>query len=100
MKSYSHLSEDDQWHFAGCSLVSGAIAPAVCRAEDNHPGSCSGIHSPRAGIHRFTPREPINCACGVKQRYCSYSIRWRSLRIVQLRFFVMAGLVPAIHEKG
>ena len=31
------------------------------------PGSCSGTHSPRAGIPRFTPPEPINCAGGVKR---------------------------------
>jgi IS30 family transposase len=31
------------------------------------PGSCSGTHSPRAGIRRFTPPEPINCAGGVKR---------------------------------
>ena len=30
------------------------------------PGSCSGTHFPRAGIRRFTPPEPINCAGGVK----------------------------------
>jgi hypothetical protein len=31
------------------------------------PGSCSGTLSPRAGIRRFTPPEPINCAGGVKR---------------------------------
>ena len=70
MRFYSHLSEDERDQIgvlraAGRSI--GAIARTLCRAKTTISGSCSGTHSPQAGIRRFTPPEPINCAGGVKR---------------------------------
>ena len=70
MRSYSHLSEDERDQIgvlraAGRSI--GAIARPLCRAKTTVSREWSGTHSPRAGIRRFTPPEPINCAGGVKR---------------------------------
>ena len=70
MRFYSHLSEDERDQIgvlraAGRSM--GVIAWALGGRKQPSPGSCSGTHSPRAGIRRFTPPEPINCAGGVKR---------------------------------
>ena len=70
MRSYSHLSEDERDRIgvlraAGRSM--GAIARAPVGRKPPSPGSCGGTHSLWAGIRRFTPPEPINCAGGVKR---------------------------------
>jgi hypothetical protein len=48
----------------------GRWAPSPGRSvgrKPPSPGSCSGTHSPRVDIRRFTPPEPVNCAGGVKR---------------------------------
>ena len=70
MGSYTHLSSDERdqigiWCAAGRSV--GAICQELGRAKSTISGSCGGTHCPRAGILRFTPTEPINCAGGVKR---------------------------------
>ena len=70
MRFYSHLSDEERDQIAilrAAGRSMGAIARALGRAKTTSPGSCSGTHSPRAGIPRFTPPEPINCAGGVKR---------------------------------
>src|SRR4029077_869894 len=59
MRSYSHLSEDEEIRSAFCGLRGGRWGRL--------PGRSVGRKPPRAGIHRFTPPEPINCAGGVKR---------------------------------
>ena len=71
MRSYSHLSEDERDQIGilrAAGQSNGAIALGALSSEKQpSPGSCSGTHSPPAGIRRFTPPEPINCAGGVKR---------------------------------
>ena len=71
MRFYSHLSDDERDQIAilraaGRSMA--AIARTLGRAKTTIIRElCSGTHFPRAGIRRFTPPEPINCAGGVKR---------------------------------
>ena len=70
MRSYSHLSEDERDQIgvlraAGRSI--GAIARALCRAKTTVSRELQRNALPSAGIRRFTPTEPINCAGGVKR---------------------------------
>ena len=86
MRSYSHLSEDKETRSAFCGPRGGRSGPLPERSvgrKPPSPGSCSGTHSPRAGIRRFTPPEPINCAGGGKRSSneraicgCSCVIGW------------------------
>ena len=70
LRSYSHLSEDKETRLAFCGPRGGRWGLSPGRSvgrKPPFPGSCSGTHSLRAGIRRFTPPEPINCAGGVKR---------------------------------
>ena len=70
MRFYSHLSDEERDQIAilrAAGRSMGAIARALGRAKTTISRGYSGTHSPRAGIRRFTPPEPINCAGGVKR---------------------------------
>ncbi len=70
MRFYSHLSDDERDQIAICGPRGDRWEPLRGRSvgrKQPSPGSCTGTHSPRAGIPRFTPPEPINCAGGVKR---------------------------------
>ena len=70
MRFYSHLSDDEETKSAICGPRGSGSAPLPGRSvgrKPRPPGSCSGTYSPRSGIHRFTPLEPISCAGGVKR---------------------------------
>ena len=70
MRFYSHLSDDERDQIAilrAAGRSMGAIALRSVGRKPPSPGSCGGTRSPWAGIRRFTPPEPINCAGGVKR---------------------------------
>ena len=86
MRSYSHLSDDERDQIgvlraAGRSMA--AIARALGRAKTTISRELRRNASPRAGIRRFTPPEPINGVGGVKRSSnetaiyaCSCGIGW------------------------
>ena len=79
MRSYSHLSEDERDQIgilraAGRSM--GAIARSLGRAKTTISRELQRNALPRAGIRRFTPPEPINCAGGVKRSSNESRFTW------------------------
>ena len=70
MRFYSQLSEDERDQIAilrAAGRSMGAIARALGRAKTTISRELQRNALPRAGIRRFTPPEPINCAGGVKR---------------------------------
>ena len=58
MRSYSHLSEDEETRCSvpGRGAVDGGDCPGVGRAKPPSPGSCSGTHSALGGYSTASRR--------------------------------------------
>ena len=59
MRSYSHLSEDERDQIGVLRAAGGRWEPFPGRSvgrKPPSPGSCSGTHSPRAGIRLSIPQ--------------------------------------------
>jgi hypothetical protein len=72
MRCYSHLSDDQKrtdWSGQSFRPIRSARSPERSAVRSRPSGANSAATVCRAGAtRRFTPPEPINCACGVKRR--------------------------------